>query len=783
MASVVEPGATLGSYRIERLLGRGGMGAVFLAYDTRLHRQAALKLLGQPDDPASGARLLREARTAAGLNHPHICTIYEVGETDGTTFIAMERVEGRTLRERIDEGPLSPSNAVRFVRQAADALAFAHDHGVVHRDLKAANVIVSEDGRLKVVDFGLARRDDPLMAEATTMATLAPAGTLVGTPYAMSPEQVRGEATDPRTDIWALGVLLHESLSGAKPFAGRTGPELLASILTASPAPLPASIPAELRDIVERCLQKDPARRYQRAADVRDALDAMAADRAFPGIAWRPSTRRRLAGATAVALLAFGGLAVGMNMGGVRDRLRGTVSAPPIKLAVLPIKNLSGDPGQEYFSDGLTDEVITQLSRLHPEGLKVIARSTAMQYKEHPTPIDAVAGELGVDYVLEGSARREGNRVRITATLIQVRDRTQRWAESFDRDLAGILTLQSDVARGVAGALALTLLPAEQARLAAARPVHPEAYQAYLLGQSRARRLTRPDLDRALEYYETAVKLDPNFALAHFGISGVWAGRVQVGLVTAAEGGERADAALMKALSLDSSLPEGHMALANRATWEQWDWTAAEASYRRALDLNPNLAEAHSFYAHYLFIIGRREEGASEMQRALELDPLNDLIQQFYGMTLQFARRFEEGIAHAQNVLKTNPNSPSAWNALTANYHHLERFEESLSAQRSAFGAREDPVLLPALAQGYQEGGYRGAMLRVAEVRSSRRQDWVAAQSYLRAGEVDRAIDALERAYDVRSSNLPYISVLPVFDVLRSEPRFQALLKRMNLPQ
>lgn len=774
-------GEKLGSYTIRQKLGEGGMGAVFLAYDTTLHRPVALKIVDETaaDSETSRSRLLREARNAAALNHPNICTIHEVGHESGTAFIAMEYVEGRSLRQLLDEGgALSSADALRYAIQTADALAYAHEHSVVHRDLKAANIMISTAGRLKVVDFGLARRDDALVTDATTLVSAVAAGVPAGTPYAMAPEQVRGAAADARTDVWALGVLLYELVTGTKPFAATTVPELFSAILKEPPRSWPGNVTMALRAVIERCLEKDPARRYQDAREVRLVLETIQSGSAPVWSTWRYRLMRPVWLATAI-LVAIAAVALSMNIGGLRDRVAGR---PPIKLAVLPFENLTGDPEQEYFSDGLTDEMITQLGRLQPDRLRVIARSSAMQYKNHASPIEAMARDLGVDYVLEGSARREGDRIRISATLIQVREGTQRWSQSFDREISGILTLQNDVARGVSGALALTLLPADQSRLASARPVNPAAYEAYLIGRSHERRLTRPELDRALEYFEKAANLDPDFALAHVGISSAWAARVQIGLVPRAEGAARADAALEKALALDDSLPEVQMALGNRATWNQWDWPTAESSYQRALDLNPSLAEAHMFYSHYLYIVQRPREGAAEIQRALELDPLNDLVRQFYGMTLRFERRFDDAIAHARQVLQTSPNSPSAWASLSESLYQQGKYAESLTAQRNAIGARGNLEVAAALTKGVEGGDYRAAMRSMADIRARLGQRWPAAQDYLRAGEPDLALDQLERCFEERSQSLPYIAVAPVFDPVRDHPRFRALVQRLKLP-
>jgi non-specific serine/threonine protein kinase len=483
MADRLGAGARLGAYQIERPLGRGGMGVVLLAHDATLRRRVALKVLeGSPAEGLGGrAHLLREARNAAALNHPNICTVYEVGEADGRAFIAMEYVDGRPLSDRLAGGPLPPDEAVRYGIEAADALAHAHEHGVIHRDLKAANAMVSAEGRLKLVDFGLARREDALAADASAIGSLAAPGVPMGTPYSMAPEQVRGGVTDARTDIWALGVLLYEMASGSKPFTAASMPELFSSILRDAPQPLPGSVPAELRSVIERCLQKWPEDRYQQAADVGAALEGVRAGTRQPRLGWRAMAQRHAWAASVVAGLALAALLVGENAGGIRDWLAGTApAAGPIGLAVLPFDNLTGDPEQDYFSDGLTEEMIAQLGRLHPDHLSVIARTSSMQYKDRDASIDEIGRELGVDYVLEGSARRDGARVRVNVTLIRVRDQTQQWADSFDRELLAILTLQSDIARSVAESLSLTLLPPEEARLAGARAVNPEAYEAYL---------------------------------------------------------------------------------------------------------------------------------------------------------------------------------------------------------------------------------------------------------------------------------------------------------------
>ena len=784
----VRPGQTFGRYRIERLLGRGGMGAVFLAHDGTLRRWVALKVVeGAANGETARTRLLREARNAAALNHPNICTIHEVVDADDSAFIAMEYVEGRALSDRLAEGPLPFQEALRYAIQAAGALDYAHAHGVVHRDFKAANAIVTETGGLKVVDFGLARRGDALMLDGTTNVSLVPAGAAAGTPYAMAPEQVRGEGTDGRADLWALGVLLYEMVSGAKPFAGDTVPELFSAILRDAPAPLPDALPFELRSVIARLLEKDPKSRYQRAGEVKTALEAIESGAVKISI----SGRARL-GWRRVASVAAG-LGIAALVAGWNDDLRewlgdGPAEPVPIRLAVLPFDNLTGDPEQEYFSDGLTEEVITQLGRLQPQRLSVIARTSSMRYKNSDAPIDRIGRELGVDFVLEGSARREGSRVRINATLVQVRDQTQRWAQSFDRDLAGVLTLQSDVARGVAGALALNLLPAEQSRLVYAGTVNPEAYEAYLRGISHVERTTQSSLETALQYFDLALKKDPLYALAYMGIRRVWAVRRQAGFASPAESTREMEAALSRALELDDALPEAHYSQAAQYAWTDWDWPAAEASFRRAIDLSPNYAQARALYSHYLHLMKRPEEAMAQIEQAMKLDPFNSLVQSLYGGSLLMDRRNDEALEQFRSALRTEPGSLRALHGIASSLHSLGRYEEEVAAERAYWTARGDSEIDEALALGHAEGGYPGAMRRSADTLASRSRGrntnhLDVATFYLYAGAEDEALDWLERSYEARDANLPYISSGQNFDAVRDEPRFQDLLRRMNLPR
>ncbi|MGH9369753.1 MAG: protein kinase domain-containing protein, partial [Thermoanaerobaculia bacterium] len=663
-------GTTLGHYRILERLGAGGMGEVYRAHDVQLDRDVAVKVLPGESfgDPGARARLLREARSGAALNHPHICSIYEVGEAGGQAYIAMELVAGETLDAMLAGGALSAERVLRYGLQIAEALAHAHERGMVHRDLKSANVVITPQGQAKVLDFGLAKRvSEKGLDEATThsQASLTAAGALVGTLPYMAPEQFRGQPADARSDVWALGVVLYEMAAGSRPFQGQTGFDLSSAILTRPPAPLPGKVPVGLKAVIERCLEKEPARRYQRGGEVRAALQAFQTGEVVPWAAWRYRLAKRkwlaLAGLPVILLAA----AIGLNVGGLRDRLSGKTGPPAdfIKLAVLPFANLTGDEEQEYFSDGLTEETIAQLGRLHPQRLGVIARTSVMRYKKTEKPINQIGGELGVDYVLEGSARREGNRVRITAALIRVRDQTQVWAESYERELAGILSLQSDLARGVAGSLALKLLPAEQTRLSAARPVNPEAYEAYLKGLHHWYKLTPAEIDAAMQYFELALKKDPNYALAYSGIAAIWVARNQMQLTPPGEALPKAKAAARRALELDGTLAEAHHAMA-LARFQEWDWSGAGPEFQRSIELNPSDPDVRAFYSHYLLIMRRPDEAMRQIERALDLDPFSALFRSLYAIDLMFVGRHDDAIVEARKALSTQPDAEVARYAL-----------------------------------------------------------------------------------------------------------------------
>jgi TolB-like protein/Tfp pilus assembly protein PilF len=816
-------GRTVGPYRILERLGAGGMGEVYRARDDRLQRDVALKVFaaGQAVDDAARARLLREARAASALNHPNICTIHDVGESDGQAFIAMEYVEGQPLAARIPPGGLPVESVLRYGTQVADAVAHAHERGVVHRDLKCANVVVTPEGRAKVLDFGLAKRmQEAGLEEATrSQASLTEPGAVAGTLAYMAPEQLRGQPADARSDIWALGVMLQEMVTGQRPFQGNTGYELSSAILREPPAPLPATVLPGLRAVIHRCLAKEPGQRYQRAAEVRAALQTLEAEPSSrpAAVGVGPELGHPAAGVVRQvqeALELFGAwrrarkpekeepdwwsqqprwaqfLFLGMGMVFILaivfitqqanlEKRRLAANAPKIEsLAVLPLENLSRDPEQEYFADGMTEALITDLSKI--SALRVISRTSVMRYKGAARPpMATIARELDVDAVVEGTVQRAGERVRITAQLIDARADRHLWAEIYERDLRDVLALQSEVARAIAAEIRVTVTPAEQALLTRTQSVDPKALEAYLKGRFYASQLA---CEKGIPYFDEAIRIHPTYALAYAELGICYADLQFFRRIPPEEAGPKAEKAARKALEIDGNLPRAHIAL-GYARGLSWDWETADKEFHHAIELNPGDAESHYFYHYLCGIVGRLDEYVAHIKQARQLDPLSQHYNTQLGGALLQAGRYEEAIEQLRLTLELFPENRLAHRYLGLAYLKRGKAEAGIAELEKASGLDESATL------GYAYG-VSGNRLQAKRILRRLEQKWNHGNTssfdiagvYAGLDERTQTFEWLETAYEKRDSGLIYLKIDPRFDRLRSDSRFQAILRRMGLP-
>jgi eukaryotic-like serine/threonine-protein kinase len=789
-------GTWLGPYRLEALLGAGGMGEVYQAIHADLARAVAIKVVGR-DEPAAHDRLRREARNASRLDHPHICTIHHVGDHDGRPYIVMALVDGRPLSELIPPGGLPAGVAVAYGIQILDALIHAHGQRVIHRDLKSANVMVGPNGHVTLLDFGLARQLDGVVAgapvlSATAVNLTAAGGTL---PY-MAPEILRGQAADTRTDLWSFGVLLYEMLTGQLPFAGETAYEIGSAILSESPRRLPPHVPSSLAACIVRCLRKEPADRSQHAAEVKAHLEAFAAgDTAVrtPGAgprarvmrwrrapaSWRPASR-------AAPLMAVPVLLAALGIAGWHWRTLADAPGAPIHaLAVLPLENVSGDASQDYFADGLTESLISALGKT--AGLRVTSRTTAMHYKDARVSFADVARELGVGGLVQGSVAREGDRVRVTARLLGA-GQQELWAQTYERPAREILALQRDIVRSVAEHISLALTPQDDARLSRVRAVDPNVYESYLKGRYHWNKRTQASLAAAVEHFRAAIAEDPTYAPAHVGLADCYnqMGTVMVAGGSPSEMRPRAIAAAIAALQIDPTLGEAHGALAYARHYE-WHWDAAERSFEQAVELDPRNPLIHIWYANYLVSLARLDEAVAHVETARDLDPLSPVVMTNVGWTLSYAGRYQEAIDAYREALAVSPNYPQAHMRLAGAYAELGDFDAALAETETLIGLTgRRPFSLAGLANIHAMAGrHRDAERVLEEILALARTEYVSpfgmAQPYIRLGQYDRAFEWLERAYEERSNGMVYLAVEPVLAPVRSDPRYQDLLRRVGL--
>jgi TolB-like protein/Tfp pilus assembly protein PilF len=749
-------GRTVAHYRIVEKLGEGGMGVVYKADDTRLKRTVALKFL-PPEltlDAAAKERFVLEAQSASSLDHPNICTIHEIGETDdGRIFICMACYSGEVLKTKIERGPLPLDTAVDVALQIARGLSRSHEAGVVHRDIKPANVMVTDRGEVKILDFGLAK--------LSGQTRLTRSGAAMGTAAYMSPEQARGEPIDRRTDIWSLGVVLYEMISGRVPFASDYEQATIYQILNSDPAPvadLRAGVARELEEIIGRCLAKNPDGRYPSMDHMIEDLESLSTTQP-PAVPTPRTTRRTDSGRAAAARVP--------------------------SIAVLPFRDMSPTRDQDYFCEGIAEELINGLAQI--DGLRVAARTSAFQYKGKDIDVRRIGRELGVESVLEGSVRKAGERLRVTAQLVNVSDGYHLWSEKYDRDLEDIFAIQDEISLAIVEKLRGKLLKEERSRLVRRYTDDEEAYGLYLKGRYFWNRRHEGGIQMALKLFQEAVEKDPLNAPAYVGIADSFSSASHLGLMDPKVGYRKAKEAVAKALEIDDDLAEAHASLGWIKTYHDWDWPGAEAEFLRAIELNPKYAIAHYFYGLHLGIVARYDEAVAETSRVLELDPVDLKFNSAHGLALYWRRRDDEAIAQLQKTLDMDPTFYLAHLFLGFAFTGKAMWQEAVDAfSRAGALSPGSPLTTGYIGFSLAASGRRNEALdQLARLEEMSKEKFVShfykALIHFGLKANDRAIDDLEKAFDERESWLPTIATFPLFDDLRADSRFATLVGRMGL--
>ena len=774
-------------------IGAGCMGVVYRAHDERLQRDVALKVLPPGTlDASARKRFRQEALALSRLNHPNVATVHDFDSHDDIDFLATELVPGTTLDAKLDAGGLPEKDVLQVGEQMFTGLEAAHRAGVIHRDLKPGNLRLTPDGRLKILDFGLAKHTDPIEAHSaatTTIAEVGPAGTLA---Y-MAPEQLRGENVDARADIWSAGVVLYELSTRHRPFGGATATTLADAILHASPTSPQSVLPAVsqgLAEIIAKCLEKDPEDRYQSAKEVAVDLRRLVRPASTAPVTGLGQRRRKWRAAwVAVAFIAvLLATLVAWNTGAIRKRLAGNATAPHIEsLAVLPLANLSQNPEQEYLADGMTEALITDLSQI--SALKVISRTSVIQYKKTSKRLPDIARELGVNAIMEGSILREGDHVRVSIQLIDGATDEHLWARQYDTEYRSILVLQKDVARTVAQQIKIRLTPQEQVSLAAARAVDPQVHESYLKGRYYINQRTEDGLNRSIAYFQQAITVDPSYALAYCGLADAYALLGSRGRVLSKNALSQAKAAALKGIELDDNLAEAHASLAFITETYEWDWATAEREFKRALELNPGDARTHHWYAGYLMYVGRFEEGIAEAKRAQDLDPVSLPVSNALAGRLLVVGRVDEALEQLRKTLEMDPRYAPAHQTLGWAYLNQGKRQEAIQEFQQALelSGTDDREYMVDLGFAYAAAGNRPEAMKIlAKLKQEHERGLVTSGSlavlYGALGELNQAFAALEQAYVQHDPELTYLKVpRRRWEPLRQDARYRKMLVRMGL--